>query len=121
MTGLPGRQQRALNRIEKTLAGDDLGLGLLFTIFTRLADREPMPATERVTAPPWRRRIRKAVVTIIGLSAVTGAIVLAHALPSRQACPGTVAAISAHVQSAGNAQPHACTSRQTGQAGFRGP
>jgi hypothetical protein len=58
--GLPGGQQRALNRIEKTLADDDPRLGPLFAIFTRLAGHEAMPATERVTAPPWRiRRIRR--------------------------------------------------------------
>jgi hypothetical protein len=53
---LPGAQQRALNRIEKTLADDDPRLGPLFAIFTRLAGHEAMPATERVTAPQWRRR-----------------------------------------------------------------
>lgn len=53
---LPAGQRRALNRIGKTLADDDLHLGQLFAFFTRLADREPMPVTERVTALPWRRR-----------------------------------------------------------------
>jgi hypothetical protein len=53
---LPGAQRRALNRIEKTLADDDPRLGPLFAIFTRLAGHEAMPATERVTSPPWRRR-----------------------------------------------------------------
>jgi hypothetical protein len=60
VTGLPAGQRRALNRIKRTLADDDLRLGPLFAIFTRLAGYEPMPATERVTAPPWwRRRMRR--------------------------------------------------------------
>jgi hypothetical protein len=42
---LPARQQRALDRIEKTL--DDPGLGLMFAIFTELAREEPMRTTER--------------------------------------------------------------------------
>jgi hypothetical protein len=98
---LPAGQRRALNRIGKTLADDDLHLGQLFAFFTRLADREPMPATERVTALPWRRRrIRRmwpALVTVIVLAAVTGTIVLSQALPGRQVCLGTVTAVSAHV------------------------
>ena len=76
---LQASQRRALNRIGKTLADDDLHLGQLFAFFTRLADREPMPATERVTALPWRRRrIRRmwpVLVTVIVLAAVTGTIV----------------------------------------------
>jgi hypothetical protein len=75
VTGLTAGQQRALNRIEKTLADGDLGLGPLFSIFTRLAAYEPMPATERIAATPWRRRqmrrVRRAVAAVIGLAAVT--------------------------------------------------
>ncbi len=56
MMSLPTSQQRALNRIEKTLAHDHPGLGPLFAIFTALVDREAMPVTERVTGRPWRSR-----------------------------------------------------------------
>ena len=52
---LPTSQQRALNQIEKTLAGDHPGLGPLFAIFTWLTGHEAMPVTERVTPPLWRR------------------------------------------------------------------
>lgn len=118
----PGCGRRALNRIEKTLADDDLHLGQLFATFTRLARREPMPVTERVTAPPWgRQRMRwvwPALVTVAGLAAVTGALILSQTLPSRQVCPGTVAAVSAHPQPAGTGQQRACKSPQTGQAGI---
>jgi hypothetical protein len=119
VTGLTAGQQRALNRIEKTLADGDLGLGPLFSIFTRLAAYEPMPAMERLTAPTrWRWRIRRtrmAAVTVIGLAAVTGTIVLSQT-PGRPVCPGTVIAVSAHVRPAGTVQPPSCMS---GQAGLR--
>jgi hypothetical protein len=119
---LPAGQQRALNRIEKTLAGDDLGLGPLFAIFTRLAGHEPMPATERVTAPPWRRRRKRrrwrSVATVIGLAAITGALMLSQALPSRQPCRVTAAGV-AHVQSAGTGRQPACPSGQAGQPRLR--
>jgi hypothetical protein len=115
VTGLPAGQQRALNRIEKTLADDDLGLGLLFAIFTRLADHEPMPAMERLTAPPWRRWRIRAAVTVIGLAAVTGTIVPSQT-PGRPACPPTVTAVSAHVRSGGTVRPPSC---MPGQAELR--
>jgi hypothetical protein len=117
---LPAGQRRALNRIGKTLADDDLHLEQLFAFFTGLADREPMPLTERVTVLPWRRRrIRRmwpALVTVIVLAAVTGTIVLSQALPGRQVCLGTVTAVSAHVPSAGTGQQPVCESWRTGQA-----
>jgi hypothetical protein len=120
MMSLPAGQQRALNRIGKTLADDDLRLRLLFAFFTTLAGHEPMPATERVTAPRWRRRLMwRAVVTVIALSAVAVAVMLSQTLPSRQPCPGTAAAVFAHVQPARTGQQPACASRQAGQAGLR--
>jgi hypothetical protein len=39
----PGRQQRVLDQIEKRLLGDDLRLGSLFAVFTRLASEDAMP------------------------------------------------------------------------------
>ena len=57
---LSASQRRALSQIEKTLADDHPGLGPLFAIFTRLAGHEAMPATERVSARPWRRWMRPA-------------------------------------------------------------
>jgi hypothetical protein len=44
----PGRQQRVLDQIEKRLLGDDLRLGSLFAVFTRLASEDAMPPTERL-------------------------------------------------------------------------
>jgi Protein of unknown function (DUF3040) len=115
---LSAAQQRALNRIEKTLANDDFGLGPRFAIFTSLAGHEAMPVTERVTARSWRRRMRRiwpAVATVTGLAVVTGALIFSHMLPGRQACPGTVTSASAHVQSAGTGRQPACTPRQIRQ------
>ncbi len=111
---LPAGQQRALNRIEKTLADDDFGLGPRFAIFTSLVSHEAMPVTERVTARSWRRRMRwiwPAVVTVTGLAVITGALIFGLTLPGRQECPGTVTA-PAHLQPAGTGRPPACTSRQ---------
>jgi hypothetical protein len=53
------RQQRALDRIEKTLLADDLPLGSLFAVFTRLTLEDAMPRTERVEAGP-RHPLRSA-------------------------------------------------------------
>lgn len=112
---LSAGQQRALDQIEKALADDDLRLGLLFSAFTRLAGQQAMPVTEPIASPPRRpiRRMRSAVVTVIGLAVVTSAFILSQTLPSQQACPGTITAVSAHVQSAGTGRQPACQ-RQIG-------
>jgi len=117
---LSAGQQRALNQIEKALADDDLRLGLLFSAFTRLAGHEAMPVTEPIAGPPRRgiRRMRSAVVTVIGLAMVTSVFILSQALPSQQVCPSTITAVSAHVQSAGTGRQPACKPRQIGQGGI---
>ena len=104
MMRLPTSQQRALNRIEKTLAHDHPSLGPLFTIFTALVNHEAMPVTERVT--PRRRRLRHqgrmwpAVATLAGLAMAAMALfALSLTLPSPQVCPSTGIAIAAHAQS----------------------
>jgi hypothetical protein len=91
-------QQRSLDRIESTLLVDDLRLGSLFAIFTRLARDEAMPLTERVTAGPWRRRLRPALAAAFGLAAVVSVLVLSLLIPGRPACPAGAAAAPAHVQ-----------------------
>ena len=94
---LSAGQRRALGQIEKALADDDLRLGLLFSAFTRLAVHEAMPVTEPIPARP-RRRMRSAVMTVIGLAIVTIAFILSQALPSRQASPDTIVVVSAHMR-----------------------
>jgi hypothetical protein len=79
--GLPAAQRRALNRIEKTLANDDFGLGPRFAIFTSLVGHEAMPVTERVIARSWRRRMRRiwsAIVTVTELAVVIGTLILSR-------------------------------------------
>ena len=105
---LPPSQQRALMRIEKTLADDHPSLGPLFAMFTRLAGHEALPVTERVTARP--RRMWPAIVTVVGLSMVAGALLtLSLMLPSPRACaPGTAIPVAVHtrsVQAACTTQP----------------
>jgi hypothetical protein len=123
MTGLLAGQQRALNRMEKTLAAGDLRLGPLFAIFTRLAIHEPMPATERITDLPhrWRRvRVSPAAVTVAVLAMIIAALLmLSLSLPRPQECPGTVTAVSAHARSAAIGPERACTTRQAGPVGFQ--
>ena len=85
---LPAAQQRALNRIEKTLANDDFGLGPRFAVFTSMVGHEAMPVTERVTPRSWQQRMRRiwsAVVTVTVLAVVAGALILSHTLPGRRA------------------------------------
>ena len=116
---LSAGEQRALDQIEKALADDDLPLGLLFSAFTRRAGYEAMPVTEPIAGRPRRpiRRMRSAVVTVIGLAVVTSAFILSMTLPSQQVCRGTVTAVSAHVQSAGTGRQPACEPPQIGQGG----
>ena len=92
---LPTGQQRALDQIEKTLAHDHPALGPLFADFARVAGREPMPVTERVTARPrrlpWQRRMWPTVAGVVGLALVTVALfALSLTLPNRPTCSGTV-------------------------------
>jgi Protein of unknown function (DUF3040) len=86
---LPAAQRRALNRIEKTLANDDFGLGPRFAIFTSMVAHEAMPVTERVTSRLWRLRMRRiwsAVVAVAGLAVVIGALIFSRPLlPRRRA------------------------------------
>jgi Protein of unknown function (DUF3040) len=113
---LPTSQQRALDRIEKTLALDHPSLGPLFTIFTTLVDGEAMPGTERVTGRWWRSRwrVRPAVATLVGLAmAIVALSALSLTLPSPQWCPGTAIAVAAHAQSVPTGRQAACATQQS--------
>jgi hypothetical protein len=90
-------QQRLLDGIASTLLDDDLALGSLFAIFTRLADDEAMPATERVHPEPLGR-LRPVLVAAAGLAAAVSVLVLSLLIPGRQACPGGAAAAAPHTQ-----------------------
>jgi hypothetical protein len=54
MMSFPTRQQRTLDRIEKTLLADDPLLGSLFATFTSLASPEAMPRIEWVESRRWQ-------------------------------------------------------------------
>lgn len=95
---LPARQQRALDRIEKTLLADDPRLGSMFAIFTRLTWHEAMPMTERArTGLSWLRHAA-AVISI----AVLSVLMLSSLAHSRTVCSVTPAA-------AGNDRPSSGT------------
>ncbi len=83
---LPGRQQRALDRIGHRLAGEDPALGSRFAFFTMLTQDEAMPPTERI---PCRRQHALRRVLLLPLLAIgLAALLIATGLiPSRQACP----------------------------------
>jgi hypothetical protein len=86
MMRLPGRQQRALDRIEQTLVAEDPGLGSRFAVFTRLTRHEAMPGTEQVPARKQRFGHRAVTLPLIVICLV--ALVAASWLtPSSQACP----------------------------------
>jgi hypothetical protein len=113
---LPASQRRALSQIEQTLADDHPGLGALFAAFTRLTGQEAMPATEQVTARPWRwERMWPGVVTVVGLAMATGVLLtLSLTLPGPQVCgPGGVASVAAYGRSVPTGRQPACATQPT--------
>ncbi|MGD0700538.1 MAG: hypothetical protein ABSA02_11710 [Trebonia sp.] len=119
---LPAGQQRALNRIEQTLAHDDPGLGPLFATFTKLVGREAMPVTERVTARRWwlrwQRRVSPTVATLVGLAmAVAALFTLSLTMASPPVCPGTVIAVAAHTQPVPTGREQACVTARLRRSG----
>jgi hypothetical protein len=113
---LPTGQQRALDQIEKTLAYDHPALGRLFADFARVAGREPMPATERVTGRPrrlpWQRRMWPTVAGVVGLALVTVALfTLSLTLPNRPTCTGTVGSLAATMQALPTGSQAACATQ----------
>jgi hypothetical protein len=98
---LPGGERRALNRIERALLEEDRRLGALFAVFTRLTGHEAMPLAERVTAGPWRLRlrVRTAALTALGLAAVTSILLVGVLVPGRPTCPGGAATVMSRTQS----------------------
>ena len=113
---LPGSQQRALGGIEETLLADDLRLGSLFAIFTRLTRHEAMPWIERVEPGPWLR-LRPALAGVIGLIAVISVLMLSLLVPGRQVCPGTVTAAPGHIQLMTAGRQAACAAQQSTMKG----
>jgi hypothetical protein len=112
---LPAGQQRALNLIEKTLTDDHPGLGPLFAIFTRLTGHEPMPVTEQVMVGRWQgRRMWPAVMTLVGLTTVAGALfTLSLLMSGPQVCvPSTVATVAAHAPSVPTGRQPGCATQQ---------
>jgi hypothetical protein len=114
---LSASQRRALSQIEKTLADDHPALGPQFALFTRVTGHEPMPVTERVTGGRWwwqRRRIRPAVVTLVGLAMATGALLtISLLLPGPQACvTSTVTTVAAHAPSVPTGHQPGCPTQQ---------
>lgn len=99
----PMSERRALIQIEKTLADDHPSLPPLFAVFTRLTSCEAMPATERVTARPWRwqRRSWPGAAVVVGLIVATGVLfTLSLMLTGPRMCaPGTVTPVAAHARS----------------------
>lgn len=86
MMMLPGRQQRALERIEQTLVAEDPGLGLRFRVFTRLTRHEAIPGTEQATHR-LQQVLRRAVILPLVLISLLALVAASGLLPSRQACP----------------------------------
>jgi hypothetical protein len=86
MMGLPGRRQRALDRIGRRLVAEDPGLALRFAFFTKLTRHEAMPGNEqvprRLQRDLWRAiALPLVVISLLALLAASGLI------PSRPTCP----------------------------------
>jgi hypothetical protein len=91
MMSLPVCQQRALDKIEKTLLTGDPRFGSLFAIFTRLARHEPMPGIELVKAGRWQS-LRPFAASAIAVIAVLSVLMLGLLTPSRPMCVTSAAA-----------------------------
>jgi hypothetical protein len=91
MMSLPARQQRALDRIEKTLLADDPRFGSLFAIFTRLTWHEAMPGIELVKSGRWHS-LRPFAAIAIALIAVASVLMLTLLSPRRPICLTSAAA-----------------------------
>jgi hypothetical protein len=109
---LPASQQRKLGGIEKTLLADDLRLGSLFAIFTRLTRHEAMPGTELVEARSWRR-LRPALLGTIGLTAVIAALIFSLLFPGRPECPAAATAAPTHIALLRAGRQAACPAQPT--------
>jgi len=112
MMSLPASQQRKLGGIEKTLLADDLRLGSLFAIFTRLTGHEAMPGTERVEAGSWWR-LRPAVLGTIALIAVVGLLLLSLLVPGRSMCTAAATSASMHIALLRAGRQAACPAQPT--------
>lgn len=103
MMMLPGWQQRALERIEQTLVTEDPGLGLRFTVFTRLTRHEAIPGTER--APHRLQQVlRRAVILPLVLITLLALVTASGLLSSRQACPAATRAPASGMSSESSAE-----------------
>jgi hypothetical protein len=91
MMSLPARQQRALDRIEKTLMADDPRFGSLFAIFTRLTWHEAMPGIELAKSGRWHS-LRPFAAIAIALIAVASVLMLTLLAPRRPICLTSAAA-----------------------------
>ncbi|HYK68238.1 MAG TPA: hypothetical protein VEV45_09850 [Streptosporangiaceae bacterium] len=67
--GLPARQRRALDHIDRVLRGSDPRLGALYAIFGRLTREEPMPRFEQ---------LRSGLLTRLALLGVIFAAIGSH-------------------------------------------
>ena len=81
---LPGRQQVALDQLERVLAAADPQLKSMFAAFTRSTSDEALPETEvisRRTARRWLMIISVMVVGVLGLATL-------FVVANSRACPG---------------------------------
>lgn len=104
---LPARQQRALERIDQTLATEDPRLGSLFAVFTRLSRNEALPRTEQITGRRGQF-LRPAAAIPLMLLTLASMLVATWLIPSGHACPTTadVAGHSLPVSTTARCQPH---------------
>jgi hypothetical protein len=75
LLSVPGSHQRALDRIGRSLAVEDPGLGLRFAFFTVLTRQEAMPETEHVPGRCMRFLCRAALLPLltVGLAGLVAA------------------------------------------------
>ncbi len=83
--GLPDRQQRVLDQIERALQAADPRLKSMFATFTRFTGQAQAPESEAIGAR-WHRPRPAALVSIIAICLVTLGLIIVPAVI--RACPG---------------------------------
>lgn len=107
---LAGPDTRRLNRIDRALCGADPRLAGMFAIFTRLADGEGMPRTERLATA--RRRLLAFLMLPLVVAVTLGTAAAGIAAAARRAVAASRHGLGIPAHPLDSAQPQAPAVRE---------